>query len=59
MTIRKCWRKRSKRSMVNVYEMAKKYYPDPWNKEMLKRLVRKGALTEEQYEEIVGEEYDG
>lgn len=45
--------------MINVYERAKELYPDQWNKAMLKRLVRNGALTEEQYEEITGEEYDG
>lgn len=45
--------------MYNVYEKAKENYPDPWNKAMLKRLVRNGALTEAQYEDITGEEYDG
>ena len=35
--------------MINVYERAKELYPDPWNKAMLKRLVRNGSLTEEQY----------
>ena len=45
--------------MINVYEKAKQNYPDPWNKAMLKRLVRNGALTPEQYEEITGEVYDG
>lgn len=45
--------------MINVYERAKELYPDPWNKEMLKRLVRNGSLTIEQYEGITGEEYDG
>ena len=45
--------------MINVYERAKELYPDPWNKAMLKRLVRNGSLTGDQYEEITGEEYDG
>lgn len=45
--------------MINVYERAKELYPDPWNKSMLKRLVRNGSLTGEQYEEITGEKYDG
>lgn len=45
--------------MIDVYERAKELYPDPWNKAMLKRLVRSGALTEEQYEEITGEPHDG
>jgi len=43
--------------MYDVYEMAQKNYPDKWNKKMLQRLVRNGQLTEEQYEEITGEEY--
>lgn len=45
--------------MIDIYEEAKRNYPDPWNKAMLKRLVSRGKLTEEQYEEIVGEPYDG
>ena len=45
--------------MIDVYEKAKERYPDPWNKAMLKRLVRNGSLTPEQFEEITGEEYDG
>lgn len=44
--------------MINVYERAKENYPDPWNKAMLKRLVRKGQLTAEEYEEITGEPYE-
>lgn len=45
--------------MINVYERAKKLYPDPWNKAMLKRLVRNRSLTEEEYKDITGEDYDG
>ena len=45
--------------MINLYEITNELYPDPWNKAMLKRLVRNGSLTGEQYEEITGEEYDG
>ena len=44
--------------MVNYYEMAKKNYPDPWNKNMIRRLVEKGRLTPEEYEDITGEPYD-
>ena len=43
--------------MVNYYEMAKRNYPDVWNKEMLKKLVQKGRITAAEYEEIVGEPY--
>ena len=45
--------------MIDVYEEAKKKYPKPWNKAMLKKLVNLGKLTEAQYEEIVGEVYPG
>ena len=31
--------------MIDVYEEAKKKYPKPWNKAMLKRLVNLGKLT--------------
>jgi len=44
--------------MINVYEKAKQNYPDSWNKAMLRRLVRNGSLTPEQFEEITGEEYE-
>lgn len=45
--------------MIDVYEEAKKKYPKPWNKAMLKKLVNLGKLTEAQYEEIVGEPFPG
>lgn len=45
--------------MIDVYEEAKKKYPKPWNKAMLKRLVNLGKLTEAEYEEIVGEPFPG
>lgn len=41
---------------MNAYEMAKKNYGRTWTKEMIAKLVSKGLITEEQYEEIVGEE---
>jgi hypothetical protein len=41
------------------YEMAKKYYPDRWNIAMLRQLVEKGRLTEEEYELVTGEPYEG
>ena len=44
--------------MIDVFEMAKENYPDPWNKAMIKRLVEKRKLTPEQYEEITGEPYE-
>ena len=57
--IRRCWKRKRRSRMINVYERAKKLYPDPWNKAMLKRLVRNGSLTEEEYKDITGEDYDG
>lgn len=42
---------------MSIYEMAKAYYPDKWNKDMLKKLVAKKRLTKEQYQEITGEPY--
>lgn len=44
--------------MIDVFEMAKENYPDPWNKAMIRRLVEKGKLTPEQFEEITGEIYE-
>ena len=44
--------------MIDVFEMAKENYPDPWNKAMIRRLVEKGKLTPEQFKEITGEIYE-
>ena len=41
---------------MTVYEMAKKYYPLLWDKHRLQMLVDAGRLTQEQYDEIVGED---
>ena len=38
---------------MSVYEMAKKYYPDLWNIDRLRKLVEAGKLTGAEYEEIV------
>lgn len=45
--------------MSKIYDLAKKNYPELWNIEMLRNLVAKGRITEEQFEEITGEPYDG
>lgn len=42
--------------MSKVYEMAKKYYPDKWNRAQIDHLYELGRLTEEEYKDIVGEE---
>lgn len=40
---------------MNVYEMAKQYYPRLWSEERLDALVEAGRLTyEEKYEIIYG-----
>ncbi len=47
---------------MNVYELAKKYYPDLWSDARLRALVEAGKLTEEEYKEIVeggGPDSDG
>lgn len=41
--------------MSKVYEMAKKYYPDKWNREMIDHLLEIGRLTQEEYDDIIGE----
>lgn len=42
---------------MNIYEMARKYYPSLWKIDRIRKLVEAGKLTEEQYREITGEEY--
>ena len=44
--------------MYKIYKLAKKNYPDPWNVECLKNLVKNDRLTPEEYEEITGEPYE-
>lgn len=41
---------------MTVYEMALKYYPSLWDKHRLQMLVDAGRLTQEEYDEIVGED---
>lgn len=42
--------------MSAAYKMAKKYYESGlWSEERLQALVKKGKLTEEEYNEIVGD----
>ncbi len=43
---------------MNVYELAKKYYPALWPKERIEALVRAGKLTEEEAKEVTGEDDD-
>lgn len=40
------------------YERIKYYYEAGlWSKPMVKKAVKKGVITKEQYEEITGEDY--
>ena len=45
--------------MSPMYEKIKSWYPDRWNKTMVRNAVVKGKITAEEYELIVGEPYDG
>ena len=41
-----------------MFEKIKKWYEDGlWTKAMVRNAVKKGKITAEQYEEIVGEPY--
>ena len=42
---------------MTVKEKCIKYYPKLWNKGRLKVLVKTGKLSEDEYQEITGEEY--
>ena len=42
--------------MASVYKLAKKYYPDKWNRAMIDHLYEIGRLTEEEYNNIIGED---
>lgn len=44
--------------MNKIAQLAKKNYPEQWNIEMVRNLVVKGRISEEEYEEITGEEYE-
>lgn len=41
---------------MNVYDMAKQYYPRLWNEDRLKALVEAGHLTVKEYKEIIRKE---
>ena len=42
---------------MTAKEMATKYYPKLWGKDRLQALVRSEKLSEDDYKEIVKEEY--
>ncbi len=38
------------------YDMAKENYPDRWNRAMIDNLHDLGRLTDEEYQDIIGED---
>lgn len=40
---------------MSVFELAKQYYPRLWDRERIQALVATGILTQEQAEEIFGQ----
>jgi len=44
--------------MSKNFNKIKFWYPKPWGKEQVKAAVKKGQITEEEYELIVGEPYE-
>ena len=44
--------------MNKIFQLALKNYPENWNIEMMRTLVFKGRLSEEEYEEITGEAFE-
>lgn len=42
-----------------MFEKIKRFYPKYWTKQMVANAVKKNVITEEQYKEIVGEDYTG
>ena len=45
--------------MSKMYEKIKEYYDSGfWSKERVRNMVVKGIITEEEYDSIVGKEYE-
>lgn len=40
---------------MNVFELAKKYYPILWYKSRIDTLHKLGKLTDAEYQELIGE----
>ena len=46
--------------MSKMYEKIKKYYDTGlWSEERVKNMVVKGVITEEEFYDIIGKEYEG
>lgn len=43
---------------MNCETIKRNYEHGLWNKQMVKTAVRKGVITEKQYKEITGEDYN-
>ena len=41
------------------FELVRSYYPNLWGKKAVRNAVKKGWITEDEYEEITGELYSG
>ena len=44
---------------VKTYELAKKYYPIRWNREMIDNLHDLGRLTDAEYLDVIGGDANG
>lgn len=40
---------------MSVYELAQKYYPRLWDRERLEALLAAGRLSQEEFDQLVGE----
>lgn len=43
--------------VIDWYEEITNFYPNQWDIDRVKIAVEKGKITEEQYKEIIGEDY--
>ena len=41
---------------MTVYELAQKYYPRLWDRERLEALLAAGRLSQEEFDQLVGDE---
>lgn len=44
--------------MMSWYERIKGYYPTIWNKAMVRNAVIKNKISEEEYKDITGEDFN-
>lgn len=41
----------------SMFERIKSWYPNLWNKNMVRNAVKKGVITEDEFKDITGEDY--